>query len=398
MVMQTPETSRISASPWQWWRDQMPICDKWCYLDHAAVGPLSAPATVAISQFAQQASLEGDTVWPTWAAEIEVLRGNFAKLLGADPTEICMVPNTSTGINLVANGWPWQKGDNVVTPEHEFPSNLFPWLNQSDRGVELRVVPNRAGHDQVVSVDDLMAQVDGSTKMIAVSWVGYANGYRIDLESLVQRAHERGVLVFLDAIQGLGVYPLDVQKIPVDFLADDGHKWLLGPEGAGMAMIRREHLDRIRCGNVGWSSVKNSYNYNQPEFNLRDTAARFEPGSANMVGIAALSASLKMFLQVREQHGDASIGDRVIDLAEYLDQRLSEIGVSSCLPSDRRHRTGIVTFDVPGVDPAEVRRQGLQQNIVTSCRGGGVRASIHAYNNESDLERLVEVVGSLMAS
>ncbi len=383
-----PESNLLS-DPWGWWRDQMPITRRWAYLDHAAVAPLSGGAARAATEFVDQAAQLGDTVWPQWAAKAEHLRDQFARLLGCERSEICIVPNTTTGINLVAEGWPWQSGDNVVLPEGEFPSNLFPWQNQQSRGVEVRVVPRRDG---AVNVDDLMDRVDASTRIIAVSWVGYASGFRVDVDELVNRAHDRGVLVYLDAIQGLGVYPLDLSKTPVDFLAADGHKWLLGPEGVGVAMIRREHLDRLRCGNVGWNSVKNAYNYASPSLELRSDAARFESGSANMLGISALSASVEIFLQVREHHGDSAIGDRVIGLAEELHRRLSAEGAHTRLPDSPEHRSGILTFEIPGVEPAQIRKLGFQQNVVVSCRDGGVRASIHAYNDTEDLARLVEVV------
>ena len=379
----------LDESPWQWWRSEMPIAPTWAYFDHAAVAPLSGPAATAIRHFADQAARFGDTVWPSWAAGLERLREQFSQLLKADRSEICFIPNTTTGINLVAEGWPWQPGDNVILPEGEFPSNLFPWQNQAVRGVEVRIVPRRDGE---VLVEDLIAQVDGSTRLIAVSWVGYASGYRIDLETLVAEAHRRGVLVFLDAIQGLGVYPLDLRRTPVDFLAADGHKWLLGPEGLGVAMIARRHLERIRCGNVGWASVKNSFEYAAPQLDLRSTAARFESGSANMLGAAALSASLDMFLNVRQRHGEASIQDRVVDLADRLNEQLRSAGAITRHVSSAANRSGILKFEVPGVEPAEFRRRALEQKVVVSCRGGGVRASVHAYNDQTDLERLVEVV------
>lgn len=388
----SPRSASIDQSPWQWWREQMPICGKWAYFDHAAVAPLSGPAAEAGRRFLDQAALAGDTVWPQWAAKIEHLRRSTAELLGADPAEICMIPNTSSGISLVAEGWPWQHGDNVIVPEGEFPSNLFPWLNQRQRGVEVRLVPR---HDGQVRVQDLIDRVDEKTRIIAVSWVGYASGYRIDVASLVQQAHQRGVLVFLDAIQGLGLFPLDVSKVSVDFLAADGHKWLLGPEGAGIAMIRREHLDKIRLGNVGWGSVKNSHDYKNPVFELRDTAARFESGSANMLGAAALSASMDLFLQIRRHHGDGAIAKRILELTVDLDRQLREAGATTRLPSDPEHQSGILTFDVPGVDPIEVRKTALEQNVVVSCRDGGVRASVHAYNDADDLRRLVSVVQTL---
>ena len=236
-------------SPWEWWRGQMPITRAWAYLDHAAVGPLSGPAADAIGQFTREASQQGDTVWPQWVAHSQRLRTNMAAMLGVETAEICLVANTSTGINLVAEGWPWRPGDSVVIPEGEFPSNLFPWLNQQVRGVEVRMVPRRG---QEVLVEDLLAACDGSTRMIAVSWVGYASGFRVGLQRLVEQAHRKQIAVFLDAIQGLGVFPLDIGQIPVDFLAADGHKWLLGPEGAGVAMIRRQHIDHFAEADQCW--------------------------------------------------------------------------------------------------------------------------------------------------
>ena len=394
--MQIPaaDLPSLADSPWQWWRAQMPISPQWSYLDHAAVGPLSGPAAAAIAGFARQAALEGDTLWPQWVACLERLRGNIANMIGAETNEICMVPNTSTGINLVAEGWPWHQGENVIVPEGEFPSNLFPWLNQQARGVEVRMVPRRG---REVRVADLISAIDSSTRIIAVSWVGYASGFRIDLESLVQQAHERGVAVFLDAIQGLGVFPLDIRQVPVDFLAADGHKWLLGPEGAGVAMIRRQHLDTLRCGNVGWGSVKNAFNYANPDFTLRDAASRFESGSANLLGFSGLAASVDLLMQIRQHHGQDAIAERIIQLATQLHEMLGEIGIVSRLDPRPEHQSGIVTFEVPGHDPASIREAAAKQNIVVSCRDGGVRASIHAYNDDHDLRQLVNVARSALS-
>ena len=370
----------------------MSIVPEWAYFDHAAVGPLSKPAAAAIAHFAAQGAQQGDTVWPEWAAKVEHLRKQVAKLLNCGGDEICLIPNTTTGINLIAEGWNWQKGDSVVLPEGEFPSNLFPWQNQQAKGVDVRIAARENGK---VTVDSLMSQVDDTTRMISVSWVGYASGFRIDLENLVEQAHRRGVLVFLDAIQGLGIYPLDLKKIPVDFLAADGHKWLLGPEGAGVAMIANRHLDKLRCLNVGWGSVKNSFNYADPKLELRDAAARFESGSANMMGAAALSASLQLILDINDEFGPNAIAERICTLAASLDRQLTDAGAITRTPTETQHRSGIITFEVPGLEPAEIRKEAMRQKVVLSCRGGGVRAAVHAYNDEHDVDRLVHVIRSM---
>jgi selenocysteine lyase/cysteine desulfurase len=194
------------------------------------------------------------------------------------------------------------------------------------------------------------------------------------------------------------MYPLNLAETPVDFLAADGHKWLLGPEGAGVAVIAKRHLERLRCTNVGWNSVKNAFNYASPKLELRSTAARFESGSANMMGAAALSASLDLFLQVRQQHGETALRDRVVDLVTRLDEQLRAVGAVTRLVRSVDHRSGILTFDVPGVAPTEVRRRALEQKVVVSCRDGGVRASVHVYNDDDDLRRLVDVVRHCLAS
>ncbi|MEM8671462.1 MAG: aminotransferase class V-fold PLP-dependent enzyme [Planctomycetota bacterium] len=386
------DSELIKSSPWRWWRQQMPVTEQWAYFDHAAVAPLPLPAVQAIQKYTSEASQSGDMLWPQWAARCEHLRSLIAEILNANDREICLVPNTTTGINLVAEGFPWQAGDSVVLPEGEFPSNLFPWQNQRSRGVDVRIVPRRDGR---VEVDDLMERVDESTRIIAVSWVGYASGYRVDIERLVEEAHRRGVFVFLDAIQGLGMYPLDLATTPVDFLAADGHKWLLGPEGAGVAMIAARHLETLRCCNVGWGSVKNSHNYSNPQMDLREAASRFEPGSANMVGMTGLAASVEMFCQVRRTHGPNAIEHRVVGLADQLVQSLGRLGIRTRFPVDPACRSGIVTFEVPNCDPAEVRKRAIAEKVVVSCRDGGVRASIHAYNDTDDLQRLTDVIANL---
>lgn len=383
----------IAADPWKWWRSQMPIANNWAYLDHAAVAPLTAGAAGAMVDFAAEASEQGDTVWPQWAAEVDALRGDFAGLLHCEPAEIALIPNTSFGINVVAEGLPWQPGDNIVIPSGEFPSNVFPWQNQKRHGVELRIVDSAA--DGQIDVAALRNAIDDRTRVVAASWVGYASGFRIDLQACVAAAHDAGALFFLDAIQGLGIFPLDLQQTPIDFLAADGHKWLLGPEGAGVAFIRKQHLELLACVPVGWNSVRAAHHFGQAHWDLKPDASRFEIGSHNMVGMRALRQSLSVFRQVAAIHGQAAIADRVLDLAAMLDQRLRAAGAITAVAPSRDHRSGIVTFSLPGVLPARIRQLAAENRVAVSCRGIGVRASIHAYNNESDINRLVEVVQTL---
>ncbi len=192
-----------ASGSWQKFRDLMPVTEKWAYFDNAAVAPLPSPAQAIARRWADDAACEGDTVWPQWAAAVENTRKTAAAMLGAEPHEIALISNTTTGIGMIAEGFPWQSGDNVVTLANEFPSNLYPWMNLASRGVTARLVPVDGGR---VDFERLLTNCDQRTKMIAVSWVGYASGWRIDVADLVRLAHERGILVSLDAIQGLGVF------------------------------------------------------------------------------------------------------------------------------------------------------------------------------------------------
>ncbi len=365
----------------------MPVCRSWTYLDHAAVAPLPTGAQQAIQQYATEAMTQGDTVWPQWAAEVESLRQEFAQFLNCQADEIALIPNTSYGINAIAEGIRWQPGDNLVIPAGEFPSNRLPWLNQQRKGVEVRIVGSDSDH--AVDEQRLLDAMDSRTRLVAASWVGYATGYRLDLKTLVDQVQSKGALFFLDAIQGLGVFPLDLADINIDFLAADGHKWLLGPEGAGMMMIRRRHLAELDCVPIGWNSVRAAHHFGNASAELRPAASRYEIGSQNMVGMRALRQSLAIFRQVAELHGADAIANRVIALTARLIAGLQDRGAALACAQELNHRSGIVTFSLPGKEPALIRQQAMERGVVVSCRGMGVRASIHAYNDESDVDKLL---------
>jgi cysteine desulfurase/selenocysteine lyase len=373
-------------------RAQMPVAERWVYFDHAAVAPITKPAADVATRWAAEAAAEGDTVWPDWSRRVEAMRESAARMIGAHAEEIALVPNTTYGISIVAEGLPWREGENVVTLADEFPSNAYPWLNLASRGVETRRVPTDDGR---LDLDKLIAACDARTRIISISWVGYATGYKHDIDRIVELAHARGILVMLDAIQGLGAFPFDVRKTPVDFLSADGHKWMLGPEGAGIAYIRREHLDRLRPIGVGWHSVAHAHDYTRIELTFKPTAARYEGGSQNMVGMLGLGASLDLLQEIGLENTAAAI----LDITDAACERLQSIGAK--IVSDRRldhrdgqQRSGIVAFELPGLDPLAIKKHCLTRQVVLSCRAGRLRISPHAYNNESDVDRLIAALES----
>jgi cysteine desulfurase/selenocysteine lyase len=368
-------------------RAEMPVTRKWAYLDHAAVSPLTRPARDVMARWIQETADEGDVVWPNWAHIVHEARKTGARLIGADPDEITLVNSTTQGINLVADGIAWKSGDNVVTLDDEFPSNLYPWMQQGDRGVETRFVPTRDGR---VDYHELAACCDERTRVITVSWVGYANGCRRDLKTLGEIAARRGAYLFVDAIQALGPFPLNVNETPIDFLAADSHKWMLGPEGAGIAYIRRDRLAELRPIGIGAHSVVQGSNYTHIELKLRNNASRYEGGAKNMGGLAGMGASLALF----EELGPANLAASVLDITDYACRRLGELGYRVVSPRDNGQASGIVSFEVPGVDLAELRKHCLAQGVALAFRAGRLRISPHAYNNEDDIERFLAALKS----
>jgi selenocysteine lyase/cysteine desulfurase len=370
-------------------RRQMPVAARWAYFDHAAVAPLPQPAADAMATWLQEATTDGDTVWPRWAEQVEQARHLAADLLNAQPTEIALVPNTTFGLNLVARGFPWLTGDNIVVPENEFPSNLYAWMSLTDLGVETRRVPVERGR---IDLERLLAACDERTRLIAVSWIGYYTGWRIDVAELCRAAHERGILVMLDAIQGLGVFPLDVAATQVDFVAADGHKWMLGPEGAGIFYVRTEHLAKLRSFYAGWNSVEGRHDFSRIVWQPREEAARFEGGTQNMAGFIGLAASLKLLRSLGVSPQSSPVAEAILRIANLAHGRLLQRGAEMISPHEPGSESGILTFRIPNADPMQLRRRCLDANVALSVRGGGIRISLHGYNNEDDLDRLVAIL------
>ena len=376
---------------WEQMRAQMPVVTNVSYLDHAAVAPLSGPASERITRWNTEACELGDLVWPNWAGEVEQVRRTAATMINADVDEVAFVGNTTMGIHFVAEGFPWQQGDNVVTFSNEFPTNAYPWMNLESRGVEARLV---SVEGPTPDIDKLFDACDDRTRLISLSWVSFSSGWRLELKPIIERAHALGILVMVDAIQGLGVFPLDVKDLEVDFVAADGHKWMLGPECAGLFYLKLEHLDTLRPLGVGWSSVQRAHDFGTLDWTPRHQARRYEGGSVNMSGILALGASLQFLTDLGTGPSTSDIGDRVVNVTSDAATRLTDAGAELFTRREPGHESGIVSFDVPGKDLKAIRREATSRNIAISHRGGRLRISPHAYNNSSDLDGLIEILES----
>ncbi len=367
---------------WTVYRAEFPVARRWAFLDHAAVAPLSERARRALVEWADDMTENGVVNEGRWLKRVEEVRRLFARLLNADSSEIAFVKNTSEGIGFVAEGLDWQAGDNVVSAAEEYPANIYPWLNLRERGVEVRLVPSRGPR---IELDDVRARLDSRTRLVSLSFVEYASGFRNDLDAIGALCRERGILFCVDAIQGLGVLPLDVRRTPIDFLAADGHKWLLGPEGAGVFFIRRELIERLRPVSVGWHSVVGAWDFSTIDFTLKPNAGRWENGTLNLGGIVSLGASLELLLEI----GIDSIATRVLELTDELCTRARTAGLEVFSSRRAEDRSGIVSLIVPGLEPREAVKRCRAAGIAINARAGRVRVSPHFYNSTEDLERLI---------
>lgn len=390
------KTKRANEIDWTKFRGQMPVSRKWAYFDHACVAPIPQTTADAVAKWTSEALLDGDVNWKQWESQHENLRQLTARVIKSAPEEIALVPNTTFGINLVADGFPWTPGDNVVLPAHEFPSNLYPWMALQERGVELRIV-DLDGH--AVTPQRIADSCDDRTRIVSASWIGYASGYRIDPAEIARVAHDQGALFFLDAIQGLGVHALDVHAAGVDFFAADGHKWLLGPEGAGVFYCKRELLELLRPMNVGWNSVKQGNDFSRIEFDVRNAAKRYEGGTQNMVGFIGLNASLQLLVDFGLSSTHSLIGERVLAYSDEICVALESAGATVLSDRGDNARSGIISFDIPGKSSDRVKRDLLSNGVVVSQRAGRLRVSAHCYNDQNDIDRLVAGIrSSLVAS
>ena len=364
-------------------RELFPVTQHCAYLNHAAVAALPQPVVEGMTSYILSRSQLGSQAVSDFEDRIERVRRLAARFIGAQRDEITFTGSVSHGLNIVAAGLDWQPGDNLICAETEFPANIYPWTNLRRRGVEVRFVP---ACDNRILVEDLAARMDSRTRLVAISFVEFGTGYRNDLDALAGLCHERGALLCVDGIQGLGALQLDVARTPVDFLATQSAKWMLGPIGTGFLYVRQDHLARLDTVMTGWRAVVDRDDYYRYDSPLRASGERFEPGSLNSVGLLGMEAGLELLLSV----GMQTIETRILALTDSLIAGLQQHGCTITTPiDDPRHRSGIVCYRHPAVDSQVLADQLQRAGVIVSMRGDVIRVSPHFYNTEAELGRLL---------
>jgi cysteine desulfurase / selenocysteine lyase len=363
---------------WEKYRDEFPVREKLLYMNHAAVAPLSRRAAEAMQGLAQQALEYGSLHYVDWMATYQAVRTSAARILNAKPTEIAIVKNTSEGIAIVATGIQWKAGDVIVAFKEEFAANYFPWKRLEGQGVEVRWL----------SIFDDLEKIDAAAKgarMLTISFVQYLSGYRVDLVKIGEICSRRGCLFFVDAIQGMGAFPIDVEAAKIDALAADGHKWMLGPEGCGMLYVRAERQDEIEPVQIGWTNFAHYADYASRDMTLRSDAGRYESGTLNTIGCYGLQSALDLLLEV----GIEQIAPDVRALGDRIRAGAEAAGYECLGPRSPDTGAGIVAIKHATLDSLLIVRRLKDKNISVTARQGWVRISPHFYNSPEDIERLI---------
>jgi cysteine desulfurase/selenocysteine lyase len=361
-------------------RDLFPVTRRCVYLNHASNGPLALSVAQAMNEYVERCSLHGEVPYSEAEAGVEEARALAAQLLGARREEMAFVKNASAGAIIAIGSIEWQHGDNVVLMRDAFPVNVYPF-NYLLPHVEKRYVTST---ELAKGPDCVFRLVDRHTRAIAIDWVHFLSGVRVDMTAIASFCRTRAIHILVDAMQGLGAVDQSFGDLGVDFVFAGGGKWLLGPQGSGILYVNAAILPKLKPANLGWLSAQwNDFNDIYTPKPLKPGASRFEEGTKNYIGIYGLRESLRILL-------DAGMGEvtaRVRMLVQLLRQRLEKKGFEVITPADPQRHAGIIAASRPGMDTSALHARLKQQGFVCSLRENRLRVSPHFYNTEEEVER-----------
>jgi selenocysteine lyase/cysteine desulfurase len=364
-----------------------PVTERAIYLNHAALSPPPVPTIRAIEAQLKDVNENGSLNFRSWLAVKEEARRLLAGLLGARAEQVAFVRNTSDGLSTVANGLDWQPGDNLVTFSREFPSNIYPWLRLRDAfGVEVRMCEEHNGRIDMAELENL---IDRNTRLVAISQVQFASGFRIDLERLARIVRRYDALLVVDVIQALGVIPIDVEAEQVDVAAGAGHKWLLTPEGVGYLYLSDRARDRIQPTLVGWVSVPDPDDFLNFDQGWNRGTLPWETGTGPMSLIHGLKASVELI----NRFGVRNIASYLEELTDYLCERLRDGRYQVVSSREHGEKSQIVCIQHrAGMSPMALYAHLVSRNIVTAPRGDRLRISPHLYNTSLEIDAFIDAL------
>ena len=357
------------------------------YLNHAGVSPMPARVAAAVSETAMQFTRDPLSVFMSRVLPAQAsARARLARLMGVPTEHLALTKNTGHGLSIVADALRLDAGDNVVSVSCEYPSVVYPWYAQADRGIETRLVTPRP--DGMFTAEDLDAVMDDRTRVVTVSWIQFGTGFRCDLAAITAAAHARNALVIVDVIQGLGALPLNVEALGIDIAVTGVHKWLMAPPGTGGLYVAPHVLDRLRLVNMGAGAVVDVMKFDPLDFDVKPTVQRYEEGSPNALGLVGLDASLSLL----EDVGVDAISTQIMMLSEYAAQKLDAKNYHVVSPRADHQRAGLVTFKHRALPNGSVLQTLTDAKVIAAVRGGNLRFSPHFYNTTEEIDRAVDAL------
>lgn len=362
-----------------------PAAINYTYLNSAAVSPIPTTAIEAVTYQLNDVSGHGSEHYMEWIATKGRARDLLAGMLGVSSEKIAFTRNTSDGIATIANGIGWAEGDNIVSFAGEFPANFYPWRRIRDAyGVELRLTEEREGR---IDQDELISFIDDNTKIVAISAVQFASGFRVDLKRLSDAAHAHGALLVVDVIQALGAQGFDLPALGVDVAAGASHKWLCAPEGCGFLYLSDDARARVEPTLTGWISVETPWDFEDRGQAWKPNALAWESGT----GASALFYGLEQSLKLLTETGLDNIQQHTTGLSDYLCEVLDRNAYEIVSSRASDEKSAIVCIRHRGGSHCNEIAEHLRQNrIIVSPRNDRLRIAPHFYNDREDIERLVE--------
>ncbi|HEY0657135.1 MAG TPA: aminotransferase class V-fold PLP-dependent enzyme [Pyrinomonadaceae bacterium] len=366
-------------------RRLFPAAEKYVYLNSAAVAPLPQIAAEAVYSQLKDVSENGSANYTDWIATKTRSRELVAEMLNVKSEQIAFMRNTSDGFASVANGLPWRKGDNIVTFAKEFPANFYAWRRiRDDFGVELRLCPERGGR---IDSDEFIGLIDSNTKLVSISAVQFASGFRADLERIGAAARKADALFAVDIIQGFGALPFDLPAQLIDIAAGASHKWLCSPEGCGILYLSERARERVKPTLVGWISVLEPWDFEDYEQPFKQNALAWETGTGGISLFYGLEQSLKLL----QETGAKNIENYLENLSDYLCELLAEKKYEIVSSRAKNEKSQIVCIKhCGGLTSNEIAKHLENEKIIVSPRGDRIRIAPHFFNNQEDIERLIE--------
>ncbi len=352
------------------------------YFNHASIAPLPLNVSKIIERYVKERSEESINNYKQFLLTETRAKKKLAQLLNATSSHITWSTNVGTAMSMLVQGLDWHEGDEIILNDIEFPSNVYPFLNLQNKGVEVKFLKTEKGR---IKIEDFEKAITSKTKLVSVSLVQFLSGFQVNLKKLSELCRKRGVLLAVDAIQAAGNVKIDLQETPVDYLSGGTQKWLLGLQGLAYIYIGENLLSKLHPTILGWQSVENPWDLLNYDLNFPKDARKFQSGTTNALGIFALNKSLEIFLNF----GLENVYSRVKENTNYIFKKLLGIGIEPLLYGlSEENLSAIVTFEIE--DAERIKAELAKQKIIVEIREGKIRVSPHFYNTKEEIDRFIE--------